>query len=89
MDVGGAIGSIGLKVFVPEPTSLQHNIGSELSLHTYLQVREDALILFGFASEDELSMFELLIGVSGVGFEDGNVSVECIVNRCIAIITHK
>ncbi len=67
VDVGGVAGGIGLKVFVPEPTSLQHNTGSELSLHTYLQVREDALTLFGFASEDELSMFELLIGVSGVG----------------------
>ena len=67
VDVGGVAGGIGLKVFVPEPTSLQHNTSSELSLHTFLQVREDALTLFGFASEDELSMFELLIGVSGVG----------------------
>ena len=36
-------------------------------LHTYLQVREDALNLYGFASEDELGIFELLLGVSGVG----------------------
>ena len=67
VDIGGIAGGIGLKVFVPEPTSLQYNSGSDVSLHTYLQVREDALTLFGFANEDELSMFELLIGVSGVG----------------------
>ena len=36
-------------------------------LHTYLQVREDALTLYGFVSEDELAIFELLLTVSGVG----------------------
>ncbi len=36
-------------------------------LHTYLQVREDALTLYGFESEDELAIFELLLTVSGVG----------------------
>lgn len=67
VDVGGASGGIGLKVFAPEPTLLQAQIDSQIFLHTYLQVREDALTLFGFASEDELSTFELLLTVSGVG----------------------
>jgi Holliday junction DNA helicase RuvA len=36
-------------------------------VHTYLQVREDAMVLFGFATQTEQAFFELLISVSGVG----------------------
>ena len=39
----------------------------EVTLETHLHVREDALQLFGFASADERRMFELLLGVTGVG----------------------
>lgn len=39
----------------------------EVRLYTYMQTREDAVTLFGFASKEELSCFELLISVSGVG----------------------
>lgn len=67
VDVGGAAGGIGFKLFVPEPTAALHHSGGELALHTWLQVREDALTLFGFETEDELGMFELLLTVSGVG----------------------
>ena len=41
--------------------------GSTATLYTYLNVREDALDLFGFATEQELECFKLLIAVSGVG----------------------
>ena len=41
--------------------------GSETMLYTYLYVREDAVELFGFVSQQELSCFKLLISVSGVG----------------------
>ncbi|CAN5521786.1 Holliday junction branch migration protein RuvA [soil metagenome] len=67
VEMGGAIGGIGLKVFAPEPTLAQFSSGTVITLHTYLQVREDALTLYGFADEDELAMFELLLTVSGVG----------------------
>ena len=40
--------------------------GEEVTLVTHLLVREDALILFGFASTAERDLFELLLGVSGV-----------------------
>lgn len=63
IDVGG----VGYKVFVPEPAALAADTNEQLLLHTYLQVREDALNLFGFADVDELAMFELLLGVNGVG----------------------
>lgn len=67
VDIGGAAGGIGFKVFAPEPTLAQFNNGVAVTLHTYLQVREDALTLYGFVTEDELGMFELLLTVSGVG----------------------
>jgi len=41
--------------------------GDEVTVHTYLHVREDELTLYGFESEDERTLFEKLIGVSGVG----------------------
>jgi holliday junction DNA helicase RuvA len=41
--------------------------GAEVTLLTHLHVREDTLALFGFASEAERALFELLLGVSGVG----------------------
>ncbi len=67
LDVGGASGGIGLKIHAPAPTLAQVNSGQEMRLHTYLQVREDALTLFGFIDEEELEIFELLLGVNGVG----------------------
>jgi len=64
VDVNG----IGYKVFTSLSTiqSLKE-VGSEVKIYTYLQVREDNLSLFGFASTEELKMLELLLKVSGVG----------------------
>ena len=42
-------------------------IGSELKVHTYLYVKEDALDLYGFLTKDDLKVFRLLITVSGIG----------------------
>ncbi len=42
-------------------------IGSQVKIYTYLHVREDAFLLFGFSSRDEISMFRLLLGVAGIG----------------------
>lgn len=67
VDIGSSGGGIGVKVFVAEAVALAVSPGDAVTYHTYLQVREDALNLFGFAGEDELSMFELLLGVNGVG----------------------
>ena len=41
--------------------------GQPVSVHTYLQVREDALTLYGFATQEEKDLFVRLIGVSGIG----------------------
>jgi Holliday junction DNA helicase RuvA len=62
------VGGIGLRVHVPEPLAAQcGKIGSTISLHTHLYVREDELTLYGCATEDDLRLFELLLSVSGIG----------------------
>jgi Holliday junction DNA helicase RuvA len=62
------VGGIGLTLQVPENIRAQAgNVGQPIELHTYLHVRENGLSLFGFLTEDELELFKLLLGVSGVG----------------------
>lgn len=46
-------------------------LNSEVTLYTYLNVREDAVDLFGFATQNELATFKTLISVSGVGPKAG------------------
>lgn len=59
---------ISFRVHTPASTlSVLGAPGSKVYLHTHLYVREDNLALYGFASSEEVRMFELLIGVSGVG----------------------
>lgn len=61
-----SVGGLGFRVEVPARTPGTHT-GEQLSLHTQLVVREDSLTLFGFATLDELEVFGILLGVSGVG----------------------
>jgi len=67
IEVGSVAGGVGLRVSTTEVTSTQFKQGDSVLLQTYLQVREDALGLFGFPNDDELAMFELLLSVNGVG----------------------
>lgn len=43
------------------------SFGEEIKVYTYLHIREDAMLLFGFLTKDELRVFKLLLGVSGIG----------------------
>lgn len=62
------VGGIGLRVRVTSGTLANLGaIGSEVQLFTHLRVREDELSLYGFATEDELRLFETLMTVSGIG----------------------
>lgn len=63
-----AVGGVGVRVFVPR-TVLENvgSVGRSIGLYTHLQVREDDLALFGFESEDDLELFEVLLSVQGVG----------------------
>lgn len=59
---------IGWEIIVPSVLlDSDIRIGDELRLFTYLHVREDAMILFGFYTRDELDIFRLLLNVSGIG----------------------
>lgn len=61
-------GAMGYNVFMPmaQVDTLLHT-GDEVKLHTYLNVREDAMQLFGFLTKDDLNTFKLLLGVNGIG----------------------
>ena len=61
------VGGVGLGIQVTPQHGLTLRIGQEAMLHTALIVREDDLSLFGFATPEELTVFDLLRGVSGVG----------------------
>jgi len=62
------VGGIGFQVYMPTSTlSTLGAIGEEVKLHTYLHLREDNAALYGFASTDELGLFQNLISVSGLG----------------------
>lgn len=61
-------GGVGYKCFCSMNTLRElGDIGDSAFLFTYLAVREDALDLYGFAEQEELSCFKLLLTVSGVG----------------------
>jgi holliday junction DNA helicase RuvA len=61
-------GGVGYRLAVSAET-LRHvpRVGESVTLHSHLIVRDDALLLYGFASEQERDLFLLLIGVQGVG----------------------
>jgi Holliday junction DNA helicase RuvA len=64
IDVGG----IGFRVYMPTSTlTTLGAVGSEVKLHTHLHLREDNATLYGFASAEELGLFRVLIGISGLG----------------------
>lgn len=63
-----AVGGVGVRVFVPK-TVLEDvgGVGRTIFLHTHFIVREQELALYGFETEDDLGLFELVLGVNGVG----------------------
>jgi Holliday junction DNA helicase RuvA len=64
IDVNG----IGYEIYIPTNCFEYLPImGEECKIHTYLHVREDAMILYGFLTKDDLELFKQLITVSGIG----------------------
>jgi len=62
------VGGVSLRLFVPVALLNEiGEIGSEVKLYTHFYVREDQLALYGFKNQPQLDLFELLIGVAGVG----------------------
>lgn len=58
---------IGYGIFMPQSSLEMLGAGEKVKIYTYFSVREDAMQLFGFLTREELNLFRLLIGVSGVG----------------------
>ncbi|HUG33241.1 MAG TPA: Holliday junction branch migration protein RuvA [Anaerolineales bacterium] len=61
------VGGVGLRVFVPAPLRARVKTGEAAFLFTHLVVREDALTLYGFESQADRDLFNMLLGVDGVG----------------------
>lgn len=68
VDVGG----VGYGIFMPGRAMMNlPGIGTEVKIHTYLNVKEDAMQLFGFLTRDDLAVFKKVITVSGIGPKGG------------------
>lgn len=87
IDVGG----LGYKVFVTQNAMEKiGEIGQVVKVHTHYHVREDDISIYGFLSNDELQMFELLLGVSGVGAKSALTMLSNITpsSFALAVITN-
>ncbi len=62
-----SVGGVGYKVYCTQTVLDTTDLGEELGLFTHHVIREDALDLYGFFTEDEYDVFILLIGVNGIG----------------------
>lgn len=60
-------GGIGYRIFTSMTTLSRIETGDTATMHTYMYVREDIVNIYGFSTSEELSMFEKLISVNGVG----------------------
>ena len=75
IDVSG----LGYKVYMSENAIEEiGNIGEQIKVHTYYKVSEDDISIFGFKTQEELRLFELLISVSGIGAKTAIAMLGCI-----------
>ena len=64
LDVNG----IGYEIYMPTGSaSMLPGVGEKIKIHTYLQISENGIGLYGFLSKDELNVFKMLITVNGIG----------------------
>ncbi len=62
------VGGVTLQVLAPTTTAAGlGSVGEEVYLHTHFQIKDEEAVLYGFSSRQELRLFQMLIGVSGVG----------------------
>lgn len=73
------INGLGYKIFMSQSNiDSIGEINDIVKVFTYVKVREDDISIYGFKTQEELRMFELLIGVSGVGAKSALVMLSCI-----------
>lgn len=80
------VGGIGFKIFMSN-TAMQKlgSLGENVKIHTYMQVREDDISLYGFVTNEELRMFELLLSVSGIGAKSALTMLSSITPSSFAL----
>ena len=73
------INGLGYKIFMSQ-SNIESigEINDIVKVFTYVKVREDDISIYGFKTQEELRMFELLIGVSGVGAKSALIMLSCI-----------
>ena len=75
IDVGG----LGYKIFMSENAiNSIGEIGEIIKVFTYYRVREDDISIYGFKTQEELRMFELLLSVSGIGAKSALTMLSCV-----------
>ena len=75
VDVNG----VGYGIYMPQQAlSLLPPMGQQVKIHTYLNIREDAMQLSGFLTKEDLNVFRLLIGVNGIGPKAGLNILSCL-----------
>lgn len=81
-------GGIGYRVFVPlARMSPVPRIGEEVALHIHMQVKDDGIALFGFIDRKEQELFNMLLGVSGIGAKTAlSVLNTCSYNEIIGAV---
>jgi Holliday junction DNA helicase RuvA len=93
IDVGG----VGFRVSCSQAALDTLDVGRAADLHTHLIVREDELSLYGFSSEEEMTFFQTLLGVSGIGPRTALAMLSklqpealraAIVNNRVEVISH-
>ncbi len=77
------VGGVGMRVFVPAPLRGRLKVGEVVLLYTHLVVREDALTLYGFESQSDRDLFNMLLGVDGVG---PKVSLSVLSTLTLAVV---
>ncbi len=86
-------GGVGFKVMMPASAVAGLKVGSEATIFTYLNVKEDAFELFGFENEQQQRVFTMLISVSGVGPKVGIAILNSLsptkITLAIAAADHK
>lgn len=82
IDVGG----IGYKIYMSDAAIEEiGDVGNIVKVHTHYYVREDNISLYGFNTSEELHMFELLLGVSGIGAKSALVMLSNITPSSFAL----
>lgn len=79
-------GGMGYKIFMsPSVIEKLPDVGEFQKIHTYYYVREDVISLYGFLTNEELRMFELLLSVSGIGAKSAIQILSCITPSSFAL----